>query len=65
MNMGLNQTLSDFYLKLLVIPADNVFRVRQQALYASVRDAIAYQLMEEPEIVQRIFERMAAEDAKI
>lgn len=63
--MGLNQTLSDFYLKLLVIPADNVFRIRQHVLYASVRDAIAYQLMEEPETIQRIFERMAAEDAKI
>lgn len=60
--MKLNQTLADFYLALLSIPADNVFRIRHQVLYAATRDAIAYQLMEDAEVVQRIFERMAQED---
>ena len=59
---NLNQTLADFYLKLLAIPPDHVFRIRQQALYGSVRDALAYQLMEDAEVVQNIFEKMAMED---
>ena len=60
--MRLNQTLADFYLNLLSLPPDNVFRIRHQNLYGAVRDAIAYQLMEDEEVIQRIFERMAQED---
>lgn len=59
---NLNQTLADFYLKLLAIPPDHIFRVRNQSLYGSVRDALAYQLMEDAEVVQNIFEKMAMED---
>lgn len=56
------QLLADFYLKLLAIPATNIFRIRNQALYASTLDALSYLLMEDRETIQRIFERMAAED---
>lgn len=64
MTFSKNQLLADFYLKLLSIPADNIFRCLNQRLYAEVRDTLAAQLQEESEIVQKIFERMAAEDTK-
>lgn len=60
--MKINQELFDFYLKILSVPHDSIFRIRNQSLYAATRDAIAYQIMESPETVQRIFERMALED---
>lgn len=56
------QILMDFYLAILAIPPDSVFRFINQKLYASTRDAIAYELNEDAEVVQRIFERMAVED---
>ena len=56
------QLLADFYLELLAIDPDNKFRIFNQALYAAVRDALVYELDSEPEVVQRIFERMAEED---
>lgn len=55
------QTLSDFYLALLAEP-HNLFRAMNQHLYAAVRDALARELCETPETVQRIYERMAQED---
>lgn len=58
------QLLADFYLALLAIPATDIFRIRNQALYAQVLYAVAYQLGEEKETIQRIFERMTAEDAR-
>ncbi len=60
--MNFNQTLADFYLAVLAVPDNHHFRIRNQALYAAIRDAIAYQLMEDAEVVQRIFERMVIED---
>lgn len=56
------QMLADFYLELLKIPHDSMFRTVNQKLYAATRDAIAYELCEHAENVQRIFERMAMED---
>lgn len=56
------QMLMDFYLVLLSFPPDSMFRSINQKLYASTRDAIAYELNEDAEVVQRIFERMALED---
>lgn len=56
------QLLADFYLELLSIPNDSAFRTLNQKLYAATRDAIAYELCENAENVQRIFERMALED---
>lgn len=53
----------DFYLVLLSFPPDSVFRViNQNRLYASVRDALAFELCEDAEVVQNIFEKMAQED---
>lgn len=56
------QLLADFYLELLNIPSGSMFRLTHQHLYASVREALAFELCESPEAVQRIFERMAQED---
>lgn len=56
------QILMDFYLAILAIPPNSMFRALNQKLYASTRDAIAYELCEDAETVQRIFERMALED---
>lgn len=57
------QLLMDFYLVLLSFPPDSVFRViNQNRLYASVRDALAFELCEDAEVVQNIFEKMAMED---
>lgn len=58
------QMLADFYLKLLSIPADDKFRILNQALYGEVRYALAKQVDEDAEVIQRIFERMAQEDSK-
>lgn len=56
------QLLADFYLELLAIPINDKFRTKHQQLYGSVREAMAAELYEEEESVQRIFEAMAAED---
>ncbi len=56
------QLLADFYLELLAIPVTDRFRLLNDYLYAAVRDALTYELSSDPETVQRIFERMAAED---
>ncbi len=55
------QMLADFYLELLAIPFDHKFRYSNQSLYAAVADALAKELDEDAETVQRIFERMANE----
>ena len=62
--MNTKQLLADFYLKLLMLPQEQ-FRSNNQALYATVRDALAIELETNPANVQLIFERMAEEDAKI
>lgn len=62
--MNTKQLLADFYLKLLMLPQER-FRSSNQALYATVRDALAIELETNPANVQLIFERMAEEDAKI
>lgn len=62
--MNTKQLLADFYLKLLMLPQER-FRISNQALYATVRDALAIELETNPANVQLIFERMAEEDAKI
>lgn len=59
------QLLADFYLQLLSIPADDIFRITHQTLYAEVRTVLAIELDSDAQTVQRIFERMAREDAKI
>ena len=55
------QLLADFYLELLAIK-DQQFRHCNQHLYASVRDALVFELSSDAETVQTIFERMAKED---
>jgi hypothetical protein len=60
--MNKKQLLADFYLALLSVPVDNLFRLMHQELYASVRNAMAIELNENAEVVQRIFERMLQED---
>lgn len=62
--MNTKQLLADFYLKLLMLPQEQ-FRSNNQALYVTVRDALAIELETNPANVQLIFERMAEEDAKI
>ena len=57
------QLLADFYLNLLALPHDE-WRARNRHLYAEVREALACELESDNETVQRIFERMAAEDEK-
>ena len=57
------QLLADFYLDLLAIPVGR-FRLENQQLYGHVRDALAWELESDPETIQNIFERMAAEDDK-
>jgi hypothetical protein len=56
--------LMDFYLNLLSIPANDIFRIANQTLYAEVRTALAIELDCDAETVQTIFERMASEDRK-
>lgn len=58
------QLLADFYLALLAIPINDKFRIYNQRLYGNVRETLAWALEEEEEVVQRIFERMSAEDAR-
>lgn len=60
--MNRKQLLSDFYLALLAEPATSLFRLMHQPLYAATRNALAQEINETPETVQRIFERMAQED---
>lgn len=55
------QLLADFYLDLLALPHD-AWRARNQKLYAETLYALANELYENVEDVQRIFERMAQED---
>jgi len=57
------QLLADFYLELLAIPATDIFRLTHQSLYAEVRTVLAIELDSDAQTVQRIFERMAREDA--
>lgn len=52
------QLLADFYLALLAIPEFH------PALRAATLSILAFELDEDVITVQRIFERMAAEDAK-
>lgn len=54
--------VSDFYLDLLAIPVNDVFRISHQALYDQVRSVLAIELETDAETVQNIFERMASED---
>lgn len=56
--------LSDFYLNLLAIPVNDIFRITHQALYAQVVSTLAIELECDVETVQNIFERMASEDRK-
>lgn len=57
------QLLADFYLELLKMPHD-LWRSKNQALYAHIRDVLADELCSDSGTVQNIFERMAAEDGK-
>lgn len=56
------QLLMDFYLALLNVPHHAKFRTDHMHLYAGLRHSLAKELGETEETVQRIFERMAAED---
>lgn len=57
------QLLADFYLELLSVD-DQTFRIVHARLYASIKNSLAYELDSEEDIIQNIFERMAAEDGK-
>lgn len=59
------QLLADFYLALLAINPNDRFRIENQKLYAEIKSILAYELDSDDETIQRIFERMADEDAKI
>jgi len=54
--------LFDFYLAILKL--DPKFRAQHPFLYVNVRRAIAKEIGESEDIVQRIFEAMAKEDEK-
>ena len=56
------QLLADFYLELFNWSTERDFKYYW--LMSDVRDALASELKEEPETIQRIFERMAAEDGR-
>lgn len=56
--------LADFYLSLLAIPVNDIFRITHQALYAQIVSTLATELECDAETVQNIFERMANEDKK-
>lgn len=56
--------LADFYLSLLAIPANDIFRITHQALYAQVVSTLAIELECDADTVQNIFERMSSEDRK-
>ena len=56
------QLLADFYLELLAVHPAHPFRLLNQRLYAEVATALAKELHEDKEAVQRIFEKMALED---
>lgn len=58
------QLLMDFYLNLLMVPANDLFRLTHQALYAHTLSALAIELDVDAQTTQRIFERMASEDRK-
>ena len=57
--MNTKQLLANFYMELLSIAPEEYFRLRNQKLYVEVRDALAFELEEEAEAVQNIFERIA------
>lgn len=54
--------LSNFYLTLLIISPTDEFRIRNQYLYAAVRQALANSINEDEETIQNIFEKMVEED---
>lgn len=54
------QLLADFYLELLA--QEPAFKLNHSDLIAQVCLSIAYELEEKSEVIERIFERMAAED---
>jgi len=56
--------LSDFYLNLLAIPVNDIFRITHQDLYTQVVKTLAAELECDAETVQSIFERMVSEDRK-
>lgn len=58
------QLLADFYLALLAVHVNDRFRILNMNLYSSVRAALAKELHEDEEAIQRIFEKMALEDRK-
>ena len=62
MKLTPKQLLMNFYLELLTIPINDKFRALNQRLYGEVLSTLAAQLGEDREVVQNIFERMAAED---
>lgn len=51
--------LMDFYVKLLSLKPSDKFRIKHQALYAAIRDAISEECQVNPEIVQDHFEAHA------
>lgn len=57
--MNTNNILATFYFQLLAVPYDHEFRIRNQKLYSTVRASLAFELNEEEETVQRVFERIA------
>ena len=57
------QLLADFYLDLLAMPVE--FHDKHCQLYNSVLTSLRIELGEDANTVQRIFERMVEEDAKI
>jgi hypothetical protein len=58
--MNTKQLLANFYMDLLSIAPEELFRLRHQKLYAEVRNVLSFELDEEPEDIQSIFERIAS-----
>ena len=57
------QLLADFYLDLLAIQ-DEKWRQNNHMLYIFIRDTLADELECSGDVIEDIFERMAAEDEK-
>lgn len=59
--MNRKQLLADFYLSLLSIPISTPNNNFSDLRYETLR-ALSNELCEKPDVVERIFERMAQED---
>lgn len=60
--MDRKRLLMDFYLNLLAIDIDDIWRIKNQQLYHATLYTLSSMIDTDMETVQEIFERMASED---